>query len=97
MTSERAQAYGRVMATIESMGAAKLHPDEEQMLRNAADSLLFCEDVAADPAAGAALAEVRALAARLVESGRWLTGTALRLMADVELCGPPVARARVAS
>jgi hypothetical protein len=96
MTSDRAQAYGRVMATIESLGAAKLHTDEEQLIREAADSLLFCEDGAADPAAGAAIAEVRALAAKLVESGRWLTETALRLMTDVELCGPGMDRAPVA-
>ena len=93
MTSERAQAYGRVMRTLEQMGPAKLLSHEQDVIREAADTLFFCERVDADPAARDALHAVRLLAERLVESERWTRESAERLAADVAGCGPllPVA------
>ena len=88
MTSQRAQAYGRVMKTIQDLAGSKLHPDEEQVVRDAADALLFCEDLGADPAAAEALGAVRGLADRLLEGDRITAETAGRLIADVEACGP---------
>jgi hypothetical protein len=88
MDSERAQAYGRVMNTIEELGAAKLHADEQQVVRDAADALLFCEDLEADTAAADALDAFHRLTDRLLESDRITPETAGRLTADVEGCGP---------
>jgi hypothetical protein len=90
MTSERAQAYGRVMKAIEMLAATKLHPDEQQLIRGAADSLFFCEDLGGDPAARQALYAFQRAINRLVESERVLPETAGRLAADVESCGPLV-------
>ena len=91
MTSRRAQAYGRVIRTIDDMGAAKLLPREQQLIRDAADTLFFCEDVGGDDGARSALAAVRGLAEHLVETGRWVRPTAERLVDDVVGCGPLVA------
>ena len=93
MTSQRAQAYGRVMKTIQDLGAAKLHPDEQQLVREAADALFFCDDLTGDPAAGESLQDFHRLVDRLLESERIIPETAGRLTADVEACGPlaPVA------
>ncbi len=88
MTSERAKAYGRVTTALEAMGPTKLQPDERELVRAAADSLIFCEDVATDPAALEALEQVRELGRRLVESDRWLPETADRLVRDLEATGP---------
>lgn len=84
MNSERSQAYGRVMKTLSDLGPAKLHDDEQQLIRDAADTLLFTDDRGADPV----LDSVDQLASRLVDSGRLLEETAEKLMSDLEDCGP---------
>ena len=38
MTSDRSQAYGRVTKLLDDLSAAKLHPTEQQIIRDAADS-----------------------------------------------------------
>jgi hypothetical protein len=88
MTSERAQAYGRVMSTLADVGASKLQGDEQDRIRSAADVLLFCEDVSNDDAAHDALADVEALQRLLVESGRWTEARAAQLVDDLRACGP---------
>ena len=88
MTSERAQAYGRVMSTLADVGASKLQDDEQERVRSAADVLLFCEDVSNDDAAHDALADVEALQRLLVESGRWTEARAAQLVDDLRACGP---------
>ncbi|MBA2261778.1 MAG: hypothetical protein H0W03_03805, partial [Solirubrobacterales bacterium] len=40
-TSERSQAYGRVMRTLADVGPAKLLADEQDLIRESADELLF--------------------------------------------------------
>jgi hypothetical protein len=92
MTSERAQAYGRVTATLADVGPTKLQPAEQDLVREAADTLLFCEDVTADPAATDALDSVDALLERLVAAERWSAERAEELRRDVEACGPTVHR-----
>ena len=87
-TSERAQAYGRVVKTVDGLAGTKLHADEQQLIRDAADALIFCEDLRGDPAAEAALASLYELADRLTESERLLPEAARELVADVEGCGP---------
>ncbi len=94
MTSERAQAYGRVTATLADVGPTKLQPAEQDVLREAADTLLFCEDVTADPGAAGALDAVDELLERLVASERWSSERADELRRDLEACGPTVGRHR---
>lgn len=90
MTSDRAKAYGRVVATIDELGAAKLQEAEVERIRAAADTLLFSEDLSA---AGAreALADAEELTQALSESGRWTQERAQRLFADLAECGPVAA------
>ncbi len=87
MNSERATAYGRVVATIEDLGAAKLQPEEVERLREASDTLLFSESIDA-PGAREALESTEDLCHHLVESGRWTEERAQRLSDDVSACGP---------
>ena len=93
MTSERSQAYGRVMRTLEDVGPAKLTESERERVRAAADTLFFAEDLGVDAEARDAVSDVTALARHLVESERWLDESARRLLQDVLACGPlqPVA------
>ena len=93
MTSERSQAYGRVVKAVDDLAAAKLHREEQETIRAAADALLFCQDLRTDPAAEDALASVYELADHLVESDRLSRERAQRLVLDVESCGPFARRA----
>ena len=93
MTSERSQAYGRVMRTLEDVGPAKLLDSERERIRAAADTLFFAEDLGTDAEAREAVSDMTALARHLVESERWLDESARRLLQDITACGPlqPVA------
>ncbi len=93
MTSERSQAYGRVMRTLEEVGPAKLTESERERIRAAADTLFFAEDLGSDGEARDAVTDVTALARHLVDSERWLDDSARALLQDVLACGPlqPVA------
>ena len=93
MTSERSQAYGRVMRTLEDVGPAKLTEAERERVRLAADTLFFAEDLGTDAEARGAVSDITALARHLVESERWLDETARKLLQDVLATGPlaPVA------
>ena len=90
MTSDRTQAYGRVVKTLEDLGPAKLQPTEQDRIREAADTLIFAADL--DEARNT-LADVEALVEHLVASGRWTAERAEQLAADLLACGPvtPVA------
>jgi hypothetical protein len=88
MNSERSQAYGRVVKLVDDLSGAKLHASEQDTIREAADALIFCEDLRSDPSAEEALASVYDLADRLVESERLSQDGAKQLVADVESCGP---------
>jgi len=85
MTSERAQAYGRVMAALEEASEGALQPGEAGRVREAADTLLFSEG--GDQGAAAAVADVTALTRALVESDRWSEAAARRLLDDLLHCG----------
>ena len=93
MTSERSQAYGRVMRTLDDVGPAKLTELERERIRAAADTLFFAEDLGSDGEAREAVSDVTALARHLVDSERWLDESARKLLQDVLACGPlqPVA------
>jgi hypothetical protein len=90
MTSDRTQAYGRVVRTLEDLGPSKLQPFEQDRIREAADNLIFAADL---DEARDTLAAVEALAEHLVASGRWTAERAEQLADDLLACGPvaPVA------
>jgi hypothetical protein len=90
MTADRSQAYGRVMKTLADMGPAKLQPRERELIREAADAMLFADDLAEDAHAQMAMGALQELAEALVEADRWMFQTADRLLRDVEDCGPLV-------
>ena len=85
MTSDRTQAYGRVIKTLEDVGPAKLQPAEQDRIREAADNLIFAVDL---DEARTALEDVDALTAHLVSSGRWTSESAEQLHSDLLACGP---------
>jgi hypothetical protein len=95
VNSDRSQAYTRVVAQLRELSGTKLHAGEEQLVREAADELLFCDDFDADAKAHAVLARVYELADELTSSERLTAERAQALVADVEACGPfePDARA----
>ena len=66
MSPERTQAYGRVMHTLNELGPSKLLADEQDRVRDAADTLIFAADLIEDPAAVEALGDVESLCAALV-------------------------------
>ena len=88
MTSDRSQAYGRVMRILDDMGPAKLHDGEREQIRAAADTLFFAEDLGTDAEARESVAGITRLARDLVDSGRWLDESARPLLSDVLACGP---------
>lgn len=90
MNSDRTQAYGRVVKTLEDLGPAKLQPAEQDRIRDAADTLIFAADF---DEARTALEDVDALVEHLVASGRWTSERAQELLQDLLGCGPvaPVA------
>jgi predicted RNase H-like nuclease len=90
MTSDRTQAYGRVVKTLEDIGPAKLQPAEQERIREAADTLIFAAGL---DEARAAMDDIDALVEHLVASGRWTAERAEQLATDLLACGPvtPVA------
>ena len=90
MTSERTQAYGRVVRTLDDVGPTKLHADEQTRIREAADTLIFAATAAE---VRDTLDDVEALGERLVATGRWSEERAAELVQDLVACGPlaPVA------
>ena len=81
MNNDRSQAYGRVMKTLADEGPSKLFPAEMEIIRTAADALLFEGDAYDE------LAAVEDLAQQLVDSDRWLPDHARRLFDDFAACG----------
>jgi hypothetical protein len=97
MSPERTQAYGRVIHTLNELGPSKLLTEEQDLIREAADNLVFAADLISDPAALEALQDIESLCASLVESGRWTEITAARLVKDLRECGPEAVPARQAA
>jgi hypothetical protein len=88
MTSDRTQAYGRVVKTLEDIGPAKLQPAEQDRIREAADTLIFAADL---DEAREGMADVETLAEHLVASDRWSEERAKQLVDDLLACGPVTA------
>jgi len=87
MTSDRADAYRRVLTTLHDIGPAKLWPSEQTCIREASDPRLFSGGRGGDDAR-TAFAAVAELVNRLVETGRWTDSRARELLDDVWACGP---------
>lgn len=75
------------MRLLEDLGPSKLLPEEQETIREAADSLLFCDSPECADDARAALASVEDLADHLVDSDRWTRENAHELVMAVEGCG----------
>lgn len=88
MNSERTQAYGRVVKTLEDLGPTKLQPLELERVREAADTLIFAAGV---EETRAAMEDVDALTEHLVASDRWSEERARQLVEDLLACGPVTA------
>lgn len=88
MTSERSQAYGRVVKSVDDLAGSKLHPTEQQTIRDAADALFFCEDLGGDREAQRALRAVEELVDALIDAERFTPEAAGRILDDVVGCGP---------
>jgi hypothetical protein len=90
MTSDRTQAYGRVIRTLDDIGPTKLHDDEQERIREAADTLIFAATM---EEVRTTLAAMDALTDHLVASGRWTEERSAALARDLLSCGPltPVA------
>ena len=89
MTEERTQSYSRVVRALEDLGASKLQSDEQAVIRDAADALIFCASGELDEPAEQALQDVESLLGGLVINGRWAEPTAQELLGDIAGCGPP--------
>ncbi|MEA2247126.1 MAG: hypothetical protein QOH46_1655 [Solirubrobacteraceae bacterium] len=88
MTNPRANAYRRIVHTLQELGPAKLWPREQACIREAADALLFCRDLGQDADARAAVAAVTSLADDLIDADRLTSMRAQRLLDDIWECGP---------
>ena len=77
------------MKVIAATGEGALEPAEQEILREAADAMFFCEDIALDDDARDALARVSDLAGQLVGAERWNPEVAEQALQDLESCGPP--------
>ena len=88
MNTERTQAYGRVVKTLEDLGPTKLQPAELDRVRNAADILIFASGI---DEAREAMADIDSLAEHLVASDRWSDERAKQLVDDLLACGPVTA------
>jgi len=85
MTNERTEAYGRVVQTLDEIGATKLLPAEQARIRDAADTLIFASDL---EEAEDALRDMGLLTEHLLSSGRWLEERIDLLVANLLACGP---------
>jgi hypothetical protein len=88
MNTERTQAYGRVVKTLEDLGPTKLQPAEQDRVREAADTLIFASGL---DEAREAMADIDVLAEHLVASDRWSEERAKQLVDDLLACGPVTA------
>jgi hypothetical protein len=89
MTRERAHAYRRVIQTLNELGANTLGSRGQEVIRHAADSLIFSRDLLQDYAASEALQDVESLCRALVDTGRLKQTSATRIASDISQCGPP--------
>jgi hypothetical protein len=95
MTADRSRAYARVLRLLDGLGPSALRPDEQAIVRDAADALVLTLDLGADDEAKAALDRLDDTVERLVETERLAPETAEGLLGAVEACGPARVRLTV--
>lgn len=88
MNPQRTESYLRVVKTLDELGPSKLQAEEQDRIREAADTLIFCGELADDELAQQALRDIDGLCVALVASGRWTASTATALLGDIAGCGP---------
>jgi hypothetical protein len=86
MTSDRSKAYGRVMHLVSAQ--TLLSDGEQATIREAADSLLFCEEIEDSPDVMESLVAAIELGQGLVASGRWASWRLELLVEELSECGP---------
>jgi hypothetical protein len=82
MTSMRTVAYRRVIRTLRGLDAPALSAVEQDLLREAADALLFARDLC-DGDEQWALAEVAVLTDELIDAERWTPRRAGQLLDNI--------------
>jgi hypothetical protein len=87
MTRERSAAYRRLVGLLDSHGGDLL-PEERDQIRTAADALLFCRSLEADPDARHAVEIAGSLVVRRIVSGCALAAVADQLLVELGGCGP---------
>ena len=75
------------MQAVRAEGPEALDAAEQTIVREAADALLFCEDLSWDDEARDGVTRVGDLAGELVGSGRWAPDRAEQMLRDIEACG----------
>jgi alpha-beta hydrolase superfamily lysophospholipase len=85
MNSDRTQAYGRIVRTLDELGPAKLQPAEIDRIREAADTLIFAST---QDEVTPAVEDIQALVEHLTAVDRWSEERAEQLLDDLEACGP---------
>jgi len=86
MTSTRAKAYGRVLQLLKTYGP--LDAEHNEIIREAADSLLFCESIDDSPGVMNALIQAIELSQSLVDTATWPEHRVERLAEELSECGP---------
>jgi hypothetical protein len=86
MTPDRAKAYGRVMDLLR--GSEPLEPAEKDVIREAADALLFCEAIDQTSGAMDCLMAAIELGQGLVSANRWPSTRLEWLVSELSECGP---------
>jgi hypothetical protein len=76
------------MEVAAAEGPEALEPGERTLLREAADSVFFSQDIGLDEEAQEALARVGDLTGTLVGAERWDSAHAEQVLQDLEACGP---------
>jgi uncharacterized protein YggE len=77
-----------VIQTLNELGASALGGRDQDVIRHAADSLIFCRDLLHDDAASEALQDVERLCRALVDAGRLKLTGVTRIASDISRCGP---------
>jgi hypothetical protein len=94
VTTDRAKAYRLVLRLLDALGPAGLRAAEQELIREAADALLFSTGDVPDAEARDALGRLREVLDGLVAERRFTCETADGILDAVEACGPAALTAR---
>ena len=86
MSTDRTQAYRRVLQTLEDLGPSKLQEGEQERIRFAADSLIFSSDLGQDAGARESLEAPCSIFQRA------LSGARVPIVPGARVSGAPAAK-----